>query len=59
MHVEIGLGLLESVYEAVPEKLLLAKGLKVDRQKTILTTQNFVSSCLRVNQKKRGEHGQA
>ena len=59
MHVEIGPGLLESVYEAVLEKLLLAKGLKVDRQKTIPTTQDFVSSCLRVNQKKRGEHGQA
>ena len=35
MHVEIGPGLLESVYEAVLEKLLREKGLKVDRQKTI------------------------
>lgn len=35
IHVEIGPGLLESVYEAVLEKLLLEKGLKVDRQKAI------------------------
>jgi GxxExxY protein len=35
MHVEIGPGLLESVYEAVLEKLLLEKGIKVSRQKTI------------------------
>lgn len=35
MHVEIGPGLLESVYEAVLEKLLLEKSLKVDRQKAI------------------------
>jgi len=35
MHVEIGPGLLESVYEAVLEKLLLEKGLKVTRQQPI------------------------
>jgi GxxExxY protein len=35
MHVEIGPGLLESVYEAVMEKLLKEKGLKVERQKLI------------------------
>jgi GxxExxY protein len=35
MHVEIGPGLLESVYEAVLEKLLQQKGLKVERQKLI------------------------
>lgn len=35
MHVEIGPGLLESVYEAVLEKLLLGKGLKVSRQQAI------------------------
>jgi iron complex transport system substrate-binding protein len=35
MHVEIGPGLLESVYEAVMEKLLLENGLKVYRQKAI------------------------
>lgn len=35
MHVEIGPGLLESVYEAVLEKLLKEKGLRVERQKTI------------------------
>ncbi len=35
MHVEIGPGLLESVYEAVLEKLLLERGLKVTRQQAI------------------------
>lgn len=35
MHVEIGPGLLESVYEGVLEKLLLDQGLKVERQKVI------------------------
>ena len=35
MHVEIGPGLLESVYEVVLEKLLLEKGIKVSRQKPI------------------------
>ena len=35
MHVEIGPGLLESVYEAVLEKLLLDKGLQVYRQQSI------------------------
>lgn len=35
MHVDIGPGLLESVYEAVLEKLLLAQGLEVSRQKVI------------------------
>ncbi len=35
MHVEIGPGLLESVYEAVLEKLLLEQGLKVTRQQPI------------------------
>ena len=35
MHVEIGPGLLESVYEAVLEKLLREKGLSVERQKPI------------------------
>ncbi len=35
MHVEIGPGLLESVYEAVLEKLLLKQGLKVSRQQAI------------------------
>lgn len=35
MHVEIGPGLLESVYEAVLEKLLLENGLRVSRQQAI------------------------
>ncbi len=35
MHVEIGPGLLESVYEAVLEKLLLDQGLTVERQKAV------------------------
>jgi iron complex transport system substrate-binding protein len=35
MHVEIGPGLLESVYEAVLAKLLLEQGLKVSRQQPI------------------------
>jgi len=35
MHVEIGPGLLESVYEAVLEKLLVGRGLRVERQKPI------------------------
>lgn len=35
MHIEIGPGLLESVYEAVLEKLLREKGLKVARQQSI------------------------
>ena len=35
LHVEIGPGLLESVYEAVLAKLLTEKGLKVERQKSI------------------------
>ena len=35
MHVEIGPGLLESVYEAVLEKLLLERGLRVTRQQSI------------------------
>jgi len=35
IHVEIGPGLLESVYEAVLAKLLLEKGLKVSRQQSI------------------------
>jgi GxxExxY protein len=35
LHVEVGPGLLESVYEAVLEKRLTAYGLKVDRQKPI------------------------
>lgn len=35
MHTEIGPGLLESVYELVLEKLLLDKGLHVDRQKHV------------------------
>jgi len=35
MHVEIGPGLLESVYEAVLEKLLADQGLNVERQKAI------------------------
>lgn len=35
MHVEIGPGLLESVYEAVLEKLLLEKCLKVSRKQPI------------------------
>jgi len=35
MHVEIGPGLLESVYEAVLEKLLLEQALKVTRQQPI------------------------
>ncbi|UCZ55554.1 GxxExxY protein [Desulfurispirillum indicum] len=38
MHVEIGPGLLESVYEAVLEKLLIEKNLKVSRQQTIPIT---------------------
>ncbi len=35
LHVEVGPGLLESVYEAVLQKLLLNQGLKVERQKPI------------------------
>lgn len=35
LHVEVGPGLLESVYEAVLEKLLLDQGIKVERQKVI------------------------
>lgn len=35
MHVEIGPGLLESVYEVVLEKLLMEQGLKVSRQQPI------------------------
>jgi iron complex transport system substrate-binding protein len=35
MHVEIGPGLLESVYEAVLERLLQKQGLKVTRQQSI------------------------
>ena len=35
MHVEIGPGLLESVHEAVLEKLLVGRGLRVERQKPI------------------------
>jgi GxxExxY protein len=35
LHVSVGPGLLESVYEAVLEKRLTSKGLKVDRQKPI------------------------
>lgn len=35
MHVEIGPGLLESVYEAVMEKLLREQGLSLTRQQTI------------------------
>lgn len=35
IHVEVGPGLLESVYEAVLEKLLLERGLKVTRQQPI------------------------
>lgn len=35
MHVEVGPGLLESVYEAVLEKLLWEQGLKVTRQQPI------------------------
>ena len=35
MHVNIGPGLLESVYEAVLEKLLLDQGLAVSRQKPV------------------------
>ncbi len=35
MHVEIGPGLLESVYEVVLEKLLLEQGLKATRQQPI------------------------
>ncbi|HCF93935.1 MAG TPA: GxxExxY protein [Verrucomicrobia bacterium] len=35
MHVEIGPGLLESVYEAVLEKLLLERGLQVRRQMSV------------------------
>lgn len=35
MHVEIGPGLLESVYEAVLEKLLRQHGLRVTRQQVI------------------------
>ncbi len=32
LHIDVGPGLLESVYEAVLEKRLVARGLKVDRQ---------------------------
>lgn len=35
MHVEIGPGLLESVYEAVLQKMLIEKGLCVSRQQSI------------------------
>ena len=35
IHVEVGPGLLESVYEAVLSKLLADRGLRVERQKMI------------------------
>lgn len=35
LHVEVGPGLLESVYEAVLAKMLLEQGLTVERQKSI------------------------
>lgn len=35
LHLEVGPGVLESVYEAVLEKLLLGKGLRVERQRAI------------------------
>jgi len=35
MHVEIGPGLLESVYEAVLEKMLINQGIQVTRQQSI------------------------
>jgi GxxExxY protein len=35
LHIDVGPGLLESVYEAVLEKRLVARGLKVDRQMPI------------------------
>lgn len=35
IHVEIGPGLLESVYEAVLEMMLIKKGLKVERQSKV------------------------
>ena len=38
MHVQIGPGLLESVYEAVLEKLLIERGLHVSRQRAIPIT---------------------
>jgi GxxExxY protein len=43
IHVDIGPGLMESVYEAILEKRLRQKGLKVDRQKPIrLEIDNLV-----------------
>lgn len=50
MQVEIGPGLLESVYEAVLEKLLREKGLKEGCRRIVNGKQDFASSCLRVNQ---------
>ena len=38
LHVELGPGLLESVYEAVFAEILRGRGLKVDRQKPIKIT---------------------
>ncbi len=35
LHVEVGPGLLESVYEAVLQKILVDRGLRVTRQQTI------------------------
>ncbi len=35
LHIDVGPGLLESVYEAVLEKRLVARGLKIDRQMPI------------------------
>jgi iron complex transport system substrate-binding protein len=36
LHVDLGPGLLESVYEAVMAKLLRERGLKVERQKSVM-----------------------
>ncbi len=36
LHRDLGPGLLESVYEAVLEKMLVGKGLSVERQKRVI-----------------------
>lgn len=50
IHKELGPGLLESVYEAVLARALGKRGLRVERQKTVVNgPQSFASSRLRVN----------
>lgn len=43
LHQDLGPGLLESVYEAVLEKVLIQKGLKVERQKPVCFDYDGIS----------------